>query len=232
VLSPEINHIDLRHRLLVQARPQARAKVALIQPMMADKAKLADSYTEARHLSNLDFLLEAAAALYPSLRGEPAQQFSLSQMDAEVLKDCNCLFIPGTSELTLDPSEISILKHFLEIGGVFVAEVFPEDSSAQESIRTLAQNLGISLQSLHQLPPKHPLKTQPFLFSALPKLYGQEIQILYGDGMIAMIGELSSAWGANSALAMSREDIRTAQEFGINILHFASRRRSLRQLLN
>ena len=232
VLDPEINQIDLRHRLSVQARPQGVAKIALLQTLMTNKALAADPYMEVRHLSNLDFLIEAASALYPSLRGEPAQKAFLTEGNAGPLQDCNCLFILGTSDLTLEPHEINLLRQFLETGGIFVTEVFPEDSGALESVRTLAQNLGISLQSLHQLPPKHPLKTQPFLFSALPSLYGQEIQILYGDGMVAMVGELSSAWGANSALAMSRSDIRTAQEFGINILNFASKRRSLRQLLN
>ncbi len=232
VLDPEINQIDLRHRLLVQARPQGMAKVALLQATMTSKALAADPYGEVRHLSNLDFLLEAASVLYPSLRGEPAQKISLNEMNAKPLQDCNCLFFPGTSALTLEPNEISLLKQFLETGGVFVTEIFPEDSDALASVQTLAQSLDISLQPLHQLPPKHPLKTQPFLFSALPGLYGQEIQILCGDGMVAMVGELSSAWGANSALAMSRSDIRAAQEFGINILHFASKRRSLRQLLN
>jgi Domain of unknown function (DUF4159) len=232
VLDPEINQIDLRHRLLVQARPQGLARVALLQTMTMSKARSADPYTEVRHLSNLDSLLEAASALYPSLRGAPAQKLSLSEMNFGSLQDCNCLFFPGTSALTLDPNEVGLLKQFLETGGVFVAEVFPEDSSALASIQTLAQDLNISLQSLYQLPPKHPLKTQPFLFSALPGLYGQEIQILCGEGMVVMVGELSSAWGANSALAMSRGDIRTAQEFGINILHFASKRRSLKQLLS
>jgi Domain of unknown function (DUF4159) len=232
VLDPDINQIDLRHRLLVQARPQGVAKIALLQTLMTSKALAADPYMEIRHLSNLDFLIEAASALYPALRGEPAQKASLTEINVGPLQDCNCLFILGISELTLEPTEISLLKQFLETGGIFVTEVFPEDSGALGSVQTLAQHLGIALQSLHQLPPKHPLKTQPFLFSALPSLYGQEIQILYGDGMVVMIGELSSAWGANSALAMSRSDIRTAQEFGINILNFASKRRSLRQLLN
>jgi hypothetical protein len=232
VLNPELNQIDLRHRLLVQARPQEMAKVALVQTLMTSKTSATDPYMEARYLSNLDFLLEASAVLYPSLRGEPAQRFSLNEMDFELLQDCNCLFIPGTSALTLEPEETSLLKQFLETGGIFVTEVFAEDSSALESVQALANDLDIALQSLHQLPPKHPLKTQPFLFSALPSLYGQEIQILCGDGMVVMVGELSSAWGANSALAMSRSDIRMAQEFGINILHFASKRRALRQLLN
>jgi Domain of unknown function (DUF4159) len=232
VLNPDLNQIDLRYRLLVQARPQEIAKVALVQTLTTSKASATDPYMEARYLSNLDFLLEASAALYPSLRGEPAQRFSLNAVDFGLLQDCNCLFISGTSALTLEPQETSLLKQFLETGGIFVTEVFPEDSSALESVQALAQNLDITLQSLHQLPPKHPLKTQPFLFSALPSLYGQEIQILCGGGMVVMIGELSSAWGANSALAMSRSDIRMAQEFGINILHFASKRRSLRQLLN
>jgi hypothetical protein len=45
------------------------------------------------------------------------------------------------------------------------------------------------------------------------------------------VGDLSSAWGLDPDLSLSRADIRTAQELGINILHFAWKRRSMMQLL-
>jgi hypothetical protein len=68
------------------------------------------------------------------------------------------------------------------------------------------------------------------LFAALPTINYQPIQILVGGGIIVTIGNLSSAWGLDEELSYSRETIRTAQEMGINILHFAWRRRQLTQL--
>jgi hypothetical protein len=46
-----------------------------------------------------------------------------------------------------------------------------------------------------------------------------------------IMGELSAAWGLDEELSLPRSDIRTAQELGINILHFAWHRRQLTQLL-
>jgi hypothetical protein len=96
-------------------------------------------------------------------------------------------------------------------------------------VKDFAQRLGISLESLERLNRNHPLRTQPFLFSALPTIEEQPTQILIGGGIIFAIGNLSSAWGLDEELSLPRETIRTAQEMGINILHFAWRRRHMMQ---
>jgi hypothetical protein len=97
--------------------------------------------------------------------------------------------------------------------------------------RNFAQQLGSPLENLENLIQKHPLRTQPFLFSALPTINEQPIQILLGGGIIVIIGELSSAWGLDEKRVLGRETIRTAQEMGINLLHFAWRRRQLTPLV-
>ena len=89
-----------------------------------------------------------------------------------------------------------------------------------------------TLENWEELDLNHPLRTEPFLFSALPLIEGIPIQILTGGGIIIIIGDLSSAWEFNTELALSRETIRTAQEMLINILHFAWRRRQMTQLLS
>jgi hypothetical protein len=89
----------------------------------------------------------------------------------------------------------------------------------------------MSLESLERLNRNHPLRTQPFLFSALPTIEEQPTQILMGGGIIFAIGNLSSAWGLDEELSLPRETIRTAQEMGINILHFAWRRRQMMQAI-
>ncbi|KAM3094038.1 hypothetical protein ACKFKG_17585 [Phormidesmis sp. 146-35] len=80
--------------------------------------------------------------------------------------------------------------------------------------------------------PDHPLRSQPFLFSALPVIEGQPIKILVGGGIVFVLGNLSSAWGVDPRSLLPRETIRTAQEMGINILYFAHRRKQMTQLLN
>ena len=43
-------------------------------------------------------------------------------------------------------------------------------------------------------------------------------------------GNLASLWGLDDQLSLSREQIRSAQELGINILHYAWKRRNFTQL--
>lgn len=94
----------------------------------------------------------------------------------------------------------------------------------------LSQQLGTPLENLEKLIFNHPLRTQPFLFSALPTINEQPIQIMVGGGIIILVGDLSSAWGLDANRPVSRETIRTAQELGINLLHFAWRKRQLTPL--
>ena len=91
------------------------------------------------------------------------------------------------------------------------------------------QFLKTELQSMEDLSPNDSLRTQPFLFDAFPVINNQGIPILSGGGVIVVLGNLSSSWGLESNIGLSRETIRTAQEIGINILHFAWRRRQLTQ---
>ncbi|HBB34785.1 MAG TPA: hypothetical protein DDZ80_12455 [Cyanobacteria bacterium UBA8803] len=97
------------------------------------------------------------------------------------------------------------------------------------SLKDFSDRLGISLESLQKLSRNHPLRLKPFLFAALPHIDNYAIQLFTADGLIVVIGNLSAAWGLDDILSLSRETIRTAQEMGINILHFAWRRRQLTQ---
>lgn len=76
----------------------------------------------------------------------------------------------------------------------------------------------------------HPLRNQPFLFGEFPLIKQQPIKLFNWDGIVLTVGELSTAWGLDEKLLLTRENIRSAQELGINILHFAYRRRQLVQL--
>ena len=49
-----------------------------------------------------------------------------------------------------------------------------------------------TLENWEKLDLNHPLRTEPFLFSALPLIEGIPIQILTGGGIIIIIGDLSS----------------------------------------
>jgi hypothetical protein len=129
------------------------------------------------------------------------------------------------------------LANHLEIKNSLAEELISIKRALSEEINTLssafkkfAHDLGIPLEDLDTLSRNHPLRTQPFLFSALPTVNGQALKILAGGGIVIFIGNLSAAWGLDEKLSLGRETIRTAQEMGINILHYARTRRKLTQL--
>ncbi|NJM22201.1 MAG: hypothetical protein HC907_27570 [Richelia sp. SM1_7_0] len=60
------------------------------------------------------------------------------------------------------------------------------------------------------------------------------LNIYYSSGIIVVHGNLSNAWGGKYEryeANLSRNDIRTAHELGINMLYFAYRRRNMMKLL-
>ncbi|WP_354635960.1 DUF4159 domain-containing protein [Planktothricoides raciborskii] len=93
-----------------------------------------------------------------------------------------------------------------------------------------AKQLGTPLTAIDQFPQPHPLRTQPFLFSQLPEIDHNPISIMVGGGIVIVIGNLLAACGLDDRYSVSRETLRTAQEMGINILHYAWRRRQITYL--
>lgn len=132
------------------------------------------------------------------------------------------------SQNTAEATEIANVKQELEAELAVVKTDLEEQIKQLSSVfQDFAQKLGTSLESLENLPQNHPLRIQPFLFAALPTINEQPIQLLVGVGIIIIIGNLSVAWGLDETLSLPRETIRTAQELGVNFLHFAWRRRHL-----
>jgi hypothetical protein len=94
----------------------------------------------------------------------------------------------------------------------------------EQSITALADRLGLSLAESGEITDDHPLRSQPFLFSQFPYRQGHPIHVKNWDGLVLMVGDLSQCWGRNATPAISREVMRSAQEWGINLLHFAAQR--------
>jgi hypothetical protein len=289
VFYPGFNHLDLRYRNQARSRPQAVVRVAQANPSQS-----ANSQT----ISNLSYLLESVAALYPALEG--AEKVGLLNLqlgekgDKTKLSDYDLLYLNYRQSQLLKEDQWEVLTQYLQAGGVLLVEASTEGTNIKEltavqqelkkaiadldttanrpnlsypnapeeaellairqdleaelaAVKTnlqekisefsqffkeFAQKLGTSLEPLERLNRNYPLRTQPFLFAALPTINEQPIQILTGGGIIVVIGNLSSAWGLDEEFSLPRETIRTAQEMGINILHFAWRRRQLTQLLH
>jgi hypothetical protein len=77
----------------------------------------------------------------------------------------------------------------------------------------------------------HPLRRQPFQFGRFPLIRQAPTELFNWGGVLLVVGDVISAWGGEASLSMEREEIRSAQELGVNILHFAWQRRHLMHCL-
>lgn len=212
VLLPQANQLDLRFRSQAQARPQAVVRLAQIE---------SQDLNQQPPIENLAFLMQSVAALYPALQGLPVETIALNT--AEPLSSCDVLYLTDSQAMGLNDDELDIVKSYLQTGGVLLVEAaFASTVPIAEVLAILTHDLETPLHEITA-----PLRTQPFLFAVLPTI-GQPIQLWQGGGIVLVQGSLSAAWGISQPHL--REEIRSAQELGINILHFAWKRRHLTQL--
>lgn len=215
IFFPGYNDIDLRYRRQAQARPQAIVRVAQVNH--------ADSEC-ARNFFNLSYFLQSIEPLYPYLRGldEPGQT-TLSKN----IQEYDLLYLTGQQELSISNVEFEALKKYIDMGGILLIDAPADAKALINSTYALAEKLEIPLKKSAELRRDHPLRTRPFLFAGLPIVKQKTIEIVAGGGIILIIGDLASAWGLDKELKMPRLAIRTAQEFGINIIAYAWKRRQL-----
>ncbi|MEC4816288.1 MAG: DUF4159 domain-containing protein, partial [Scytonema sp. PMC 1069.18] len=214
VFFPGYNNIDLSYRRPAQARPQAIVKMAQVNHSDPECA---------RNFFNLSYLIQSLEPLYPFLRGgDEVGQATLE----EKIQDYDLLYLTGKQALTLNSREFEFLKNYLNLGGVLLVDAPSDATQLIESTKALAQQLESPLKPLEESR-RHPLRTRPFLFAALPIINQQTVRVLIGGGIILTIGDLAAAWGLDRELSLPRLVIRTAQELGVNILYYAWKRRQL-----
>jgi hypothetical protein len=226
VFFPGYNNIDLRYRRQAQARPTAIVRIAQVNHRDPECI---------RNFYNLSYFLQAVEPLYPLLQGaEEVSQVSLGENNPEYnllheMQKYDLLYLTGNQGLFLDFAELECVKSYLNSGGVLLVDAPLDAQPLIESVHQLAQQLENPLVALEDVPRQrsHPLRTQPFLFGALPIVNQHPVRLSIGGGIILVIGELASAWGLERDLNLPRLMIRTAQELGINILHYAWKRRQL-----
>lgn len=222
VFFPGYNDLNFNFRQAAEIRNRAVVRLAQIIHPDPDHA---------RNFFNLAFLMRAVEVLYSPLAGSAdIGQVSLQPQREDTLAAYDVLYLTGKQTLTLEDSEKQTLAQYLQKGGLLWVDIAPDGTALADSVRRLAEELGIRLEPLERLRRNHPLRTQPFLFAALPPVNQQPIRMENGGAMVLTSGDIVSACGLDEALALPRTVIRNTQELGINILHYAWRRRSLIQL--
>lgn len=228
VFFPGYYELDLRYRVQARSRPLSLVRIAQLTIEEESHSPISE---------NLQDFLESIVSLYPPLEGDrDVASLSLQQprtqptFEPTPVVNYDLLYLQLDKSLQLEDREFERLKAYLDKGTVLFVEVPTANRDIINSVQAIAQTLGSPLEDWQNLNRQHPLRRKPFLFSALPSLNRQTINLLCGGGIILVSGNLSQAWGLDDRFALPRETIRTAQEFGINILHYAWRRRQIIQL--
>jgi Domain of unknown function (DUF4159) len=254
VLFPTLNELDFRHRQQATIRPRSTIQVAQLIPSenfneSSDLATVALYQNSAENLADLIQAMEQSSDSLPGIL-----DIAQVSLPTENLSQWDVLYIPDGQALRqfTDP-QIESLKDYVQQGGGLFVEALVEpldkpslESTAEQLAETEQIDDIVSLQQLLQkvLPDNretsfvrwdslsryHSLRRSPFLFGALPEIQSQPIQLYASDGIVLVSGRLSSAWGLAEA-QLPRSEIRTAQELGINLLHFLWQRRRLTQLM-
>jgi hypothetical protein len=160
----------------------------------------------------LNALTNSLAALFPALRCE----IDPDPVSSEELSRYDVLYV-DPELINLQDSDLDkfadLDEYLRERGGVLLS-VVPDQSSSPSGLRDWNNHDQF-------------VRSQTFLFTQLPQSFG--LWIAPQGERIVITQSLLNAWLGNH---LTREEIRTAHELGINILHFIWQRRQLFQFLH
>jgi hypothetical protein len=189
---PGADEIDLRFRATTGIRPKRIVRVGV---------QFAGT--------KIPGLLPALDQLaYACLQTTPFQ-LVIGEADS---KNYDLLYLAGSGALKLEADAAKEYTTWLEAGGAMIVEAF--DDASDKAFKPFLEKLGVPLKPAGQ---NDPILTTPFLFSAPP--YGAPVQT--GKKLVYVTNGYSLAWaGTTPSGALARGDIRTAHEWGANLLEF------------
>ncbi|WP_204150202.1 hypothetical protein [Leptolyngbya sp. CCY15150] len=221
VFAPASNQLDFRYRCLAQVRAQGTVNVASLSSWSNQTAE------------NFEYLVRSLPALYPQLQGQVRAEPLANEVERlpkvpsiAHLMAYELLYLKAKDFISFEPEGLKCIQVFLSQGGVILVGLPDDDSDVEQYVQQRWQN---SLKSWTDLPINHRLRTQPFVFTQPPTLGQTVLKLLMVGGFICIKERFLDAWGIRGSY--SREDTRTAHEFGINLLHFAWQRRHLNELV-
>jgi hypothetical protein len=189
-----VEEIDLRYRISIEPNLKRLATVGIVF--------LGERIPEV--LAGWDYLNEAVRLSAP-------YQLVLNELSGlSNLSSCSLLYLAGRGRFQMDDIGVNELRLHLSAGKPVIMEAF-DPQSAEAFMRALSE-LGISLQRAGE---DNPLFKRPYLFGMPPDGPGGS-QVSLGEQVVFSQGQFALAWHGNG---MARADIRSAHEFGINLIH-------------
>ena len=260
VFAPQVNQLDLRYRQPVQPRSALTCGVGLLDYSAESMAQFQALFAALPGLYPRLQGQMMAAPLAGSLNHVAYDEFcdldrSMRHRLAHYLQQGGVLLIEADGDEVLDlyAAELALQQ---AIAANPQQQSQPLRENAQEelqkiqsciadAIATLAAPIhtfldteGLSEQIAASTPAQKVRQGEfflgrhsPFHFSHLPTVRQQPIGLYRWGGVLLLVGPLLRAWGANDELHLDREEIRSAQELGVNLLTFATRHHQLHQWL-
>ncbi len=146
---------------------------------------------------------------------------SPSPLDAYTL-----IYLVGVSQFQLDEGDVNVLKEYVRNGGTLLIESCLQiPSENRQALWNLANSFEGQLIPLDR---RHPLSLTPHLFGTYPPGFetDEKQAVTLSDGIIFSTCDYGCLWrGERRGRPATREEIRTAEEWGENLLTYALQRK-------
>ena len=153
VFAPGVNSLDLRYRLRPKARPKGVMRVAqLTQNNLQENSKI---------VSNLSYLLQSVAALYPALQvsEEVGEVTFKTELEGVKLSDYDLIYLTYQQLFSLQESEIETVRQYWQAGGVLLVEASSKEINIKE-LNLVHQQLQEAIADLEGEDELAEIKTQ------------------------------------------------------------------------
>lgn len=137
------------------------------------------------------------------------------------------IYLVGHGAFQLAPDEMNAIYAYLQAGGTVLYESCQQAADAAKADAAFLDLLASFGQQLADLPRAHALLNSPHLFAAPPAGFepGKAGAIKLSSNIILSSGDYGCVWqGDRQGGAADRADIRSALEFGENIVTYAVQR--------
>jgi hypothetical protein len=199
-LHPGMDELDLRFRQAVGPGGKKGIRAALVnlgQDNLDEVQGWDFLIQECERTSSYKLILDTNASL------------------SDAILDYQLVILSAIGTFQVSDNEVSDLSEYLEQGNKLILEALNEDSQA--SFQELIDQLNRDLEPVDA---SSILLTKPFLFTSPPEGYnGNQVEI--DPQVIYTTAGYRSAWaGKKGEEKLSRADIRTAHEWGVNMISY------------
>lgn len=202
---PGINEIDLRFRRSIEMHTERLLTAGVIYLGKVERPVQGQGLTrlmnEVRHRDRIHLVVDDGLQLVPGVLGY------------------SFLYLVGEGQFQLSKAQLKGLQGYVGRGGFLFMESC--DAEARGSFLGAAEEIGMELKAF---PAKdHPLLTRPYFFATPPVGYESEAEMLSGAGGLLSAFNYGRLWlGEGRERIPTREEIRSASEWGANLLSYVS----------